>query len=174
MLVVISGLPGTGKSAVAEKVALTLGAVHLSIDSVEDALLASGLEKGWTTGVAAYEAVRAAAEQNLRLGRAVVVDAVNDSEAARDTWRRASAATGTPLHFFVLNLADTAEHQRRLEGRERGLAHVGEPSWRDIRSRAEAFEPWRGPHVRIDASESVAAVAALVLHRLESAEPHTR
>ncbi|TQK18801.1 AAA domain-containing protein [Microbacterium sp. SLBN-154] len=174
MLVVISGLPGTGKSAVADQVARTLGAVHLSIDPVEDALLGAGLEPGWMTGVAAYEAVRAAAEQNLRLGRAVVVDAVNDSEPARDTWRRAGAAAGTPLRFFVLDLADTAEHQRRLDGRTRGLVHVGEPSWRDIRSRAEAFEAWQGPHERIDASAPVAAVAASVLHRLESAEPHTR
>lgn len=173
VLVVISGLPGTGKSAVAAEVARRLGAVHLSIDSVEDALLGAGMEPGWTTGVAAYEAVRAAAEQNLRLGRTVIVDAVNDSEPARDTWRRAGAATGTTPHFFVLELADTAEHRRRLEGRARGLAHVGEPSWSDVRSRAEAFEPWQGPHDWIDASAPVAAVAASVLHRLESAEPRT-
>ncbi|NYF15658.1 putative kinase/biotin operon repressor [Microbacterium sp. AK009] len=173
VLVVISGLPGVGKSAVADEVARMLGAVHLSIDSVEEALLACGLQPGWTTGVAAYEAVRAAAEQNLRLGRTVIVDAVNDSEPARDTWRRASAATGTPLRFFVLDLADTAEHRRRIEGRARGLAHVGEPSWSDIRSRSEAFEPWQGPHERIDASATLAAVAASILHRLETAEPRT-
>ena len=65
------------------------------------------MEPGWTTGVAAYEAVRAAAEQNLRLGCTVIVDAVNDSEPARDTWRRAGAATGTTPHFFVLELADS-------------------------------------------------------------------
>ena len=87
MLVVISGLPGTGKTAVAEAVARETGSVHLSIDAVEDALLGAGLEASWTTGVAAYEAARAAAELNLALGRTVVVDAVNDSEPARDSSR---------------------------------------------------------------------------------------
>jgi len=99
MLIVISGLPGTGKTAVAAGVAARLRAVHLSIDTVEDAMLGAGLAPGWQTGVAAYEATRAAAEQNLALGRDVVVDAVNDSEPARQTWRRAAeraaAAAGT-------------------------------------------------------------------------------
>jgi predicted kinase len=58
VFVVISGLPGTGKSAVARSVAELLHAVHLSVDPVEDALLGAGLERGWATGVAAYEAAR--------------------------------------------------------------------------------------------------------------------
>lgn len=87
MLIVISGLPGVGKTTVADLVGARLGAVRLSIDPVEDALLGAGFPQGWETGVAAYEAVRAMAELNLRTGRTVVVDAVNDSEPARDTWR---------------------------------------------------------------------------------------
>ncbi|WP_115923773.1 AAA family ATPase [Calidifontibacter indicus] len=86
-LIAISGLPGVGKSSIAAAVASRDGAVHLSIDPVEESILACGLPSGWQVGVAAYEAVGAMAEQNLRLGRDVVVDAVNDSEEARQTWR---------------------------------------------------------------------------------------
>jgi predicted kinase len=39
VLVVISGLPGTGKTAVADGVAHRLIALHLSIDPIEDAML---------------------------------------------------------------------------------------------------------------------------------------
>src|SRR3954447_13072767 len=85
VLIVISGLPGTGKSAVAAVLADRLRAVHLSIDPIEDALLGAGLARSWETGVAAYEAARVMAEGNLTLGRSVVVDAVNDSEPARET-----------------------------------------------------------------------------------------
>jgi len=84
-LMVISGLPGVGKTSVAEIIAARTGSVHLSIDAVEGSLLACGLPAGWEVGVAAYEAARAMAEQNLRLGHHVVVDAVNDSEPARQT-----------------------------------------------------------------------------------------
>ena len=147
MLVVVSGLPGVGKSAVAAAVAARLGAVHLSIDSTEDALLGAGLPAGYGTGVAAYEAVRAAAEHNLMLGRTVVVDAVNDSEPARETWRRAAGAAAAGLVFVVLSLGDRGEHRRRLTGRVRDLAHVLEPSWDDVERRAANSDPWRGRDV---------------------------
>ncbi|MDN3496902.1 AAA family ATPase [Planococcus sp. APC 4015] len=166
MLVVISGLPGTGKSAVAAVVARAAEAVHLSIDTVEDALLGAGLARSWATGVAAYEAVRAAAEQNLDLGRIVVVDAVNDSEPARDTWRRAAATADVPLIFVLLTLDDEVEHRRRLEGRTRNLANVHEPSWEDISIRRASFEPWEDVQLRVNASESIQHIANAIFSRL--------
>jgi predicted kinase len=163
MFLVVSGLPGTGKSAVADAVAGRLRAVHLSIDPVEDAMLGAGLERGWATGVAAYEAVRAMAEINLSLGMSVVVDAVNDSEAARSTWRNASAAVGRPVTFALLTVPSLAEHRRRLEGRERGLVNIPEPTWERVQARADAYEPWLGPCSVIDASGPLSVVVDQVL-----------
>lgn len=98
----------------------------------------------------------AVAEQKLALGRTVVVDAANDSEPARDTWRAAAATTGTGLAFFLLELDDRDEHPRRLETRSRGLTHVREPSWDDVRARAAAYAPWsEGECVRVEAGRPV-------------------
>lgn len=168
MLVVISGLPGTGKTAVAAEVARNTEAVHLSIDTVEDALLGAGFPRSWTTGVAASEAVRAATEQNLALGRIVVVDAVNDSEPARDTWRRASGSAGVPLMLVLLVLDDEVEHRRRLEGRRRNLKNVLEPTWDDVRTRRASFEPWGDVHLRMDARASMQQVANVIVSRLSA------
>jgi predicted kinase len=156
VLIVISGLPGTGKSAVAAALADRLEATHLSVDPIEDALLGAGLPSSWETGVAAYEAARVMAEQNLVLGTSVVVDAVNDSEAARATWRVAAAKAGAELAFVLLTLDDETEHRRRLEGRVRNLVHVPEPSWTDVLARAAAYEPWtEGACLRVDAKRTV-------------------
>jgi len=94
-LVVISGLPGVGKSSVAESLAARTGSVHLSVDVVEEAILGCGLPPGLEVGIAAYEAARAVAEQNLSLDRRVIVDAVNDSEEAGRTWRTATSRTAS-------------------------------------------------------------------------------
>lgn len=169
MLVVISGLPGTGKSAVAQSVATRTGAVQLSVDVVEDALLEAGLPPGWTTGVAAYEAVRAAAEQNLALGRIVVVDAVNDSEPARNTWRRAARATGTQVRFVVLSPPDAHEHRARLEGRQRALRRVQEPTWEQVETRAASYAPWTDEHLLVDGAQSLQDVVDEVVAALDSA-----
>lgn len=171
MLIVVSGLPGTGKSAVAAELAARLRAVQVSIDPIEDALLGAGLPRSRETGVAAYEAARVVAQQNLALGASVVVDAVNDSEPARDTWRAAAAATGVELTSVLLVLEDRTEHRRRLVGRRRDLAHVPEPSWDDVVARAAAYAPWpEGSCLRIDVGRPVADVVGHLMGRLVRSE----
>ena len=145
-LLVVSGLPGVGKTAVATEIATRVGGVHLSVDPVEDALLACGLEASWQLGVAAYEAVASMASVNLALGRTVVVDAVNDSEAARGTWSRMAE----PVTFAVLTCSDPVEHRRRLEGRHRGFTRVPEPTWSKVCDRATNYAPWTGEYVEVD------------------------
>jgi len=148
-----------------------MNAVHLSIDPVEDAMLGAGLAKGWATGVAAYEAVRVMAQLNLHHGLSVVVDAVNDSEAARDTWRNASQATGCPVTFVLLTVPSQGEHRRRLESRERGLTNVPEPTWEQVLARADAYEPWLGPCTVIDAGGPISDVVDQVLAVTNEAVP---
>ena len=155
-LVVIPGLPGVGKTSVALIFAANAGSVHLSIDAVEESIFACGLPTGRQVGVAAYEAVRAMAEQNLRLGHDVVVDAVNDSEEARQTWRTAVARTGASLEFVHLTIADALVHQRSLSGRDRGLAYVSEPTWSDVQRRRAAFAAWSDEVLEFDAAVQAA------------------
>jgi predicted kinase len=166
VLIAISGLPGTGKTAVAAGLAVRLNAVHLSIDPVEDAMLGAGLPAGWETGVAAYEATRAAAEQNLALGWDVVVDAVNDSDAARQTWRNAADRTGVVLRFVMLTCSSDGEHRRRLESRRRGLRCVPEPTWEQVLARASAYEPWTDDCLVVDTHAPLAAVVDEVHRRV--------
>ncbi len=155
-LIVISGLPGVGKTSVAEIIAASTGSVHLSIDAVEESLLACGLPAGWEVGVAAYEAARAMAEQNLRLGHVVVVDAVNDSDEARQTWRTAASRTGARIEFVYLMISDAREHERRLHGRDRGLTHVGEPTWSDVQRRRADYAAWSDEVVEFDTAARTA------------------
>ncbi len=131
-------------------------------------MLGCGLPPGWQVGVAAYEAVRAMAELNLRLGRGVVVDAVNDSDEARQTWRNAAAATGVDLAFVHLVIADQEEHERRLVGRDRGFSHVSEPTWARVRRRRADYAPWVDDHIEIDTSSSTAdEVAEALIARID-------
>lgn len=85
MLIVLSGLPGVGKTTIARELAHALAAVHLRIDSIEHALRHTGL----VVEAEGYAVAHAVAADNLRVGRTVVADSVNPWPLTRDEWREA-------------------------------------------------------------------------------------
>src|SRR5262245_13248185 len=73
MLVVLSGLPGVGKTTIARELAGALDAVCIRIDTIEQALRNAGVKVEGEGYAVAY----AVCEDNLRLGRTVIADCVN-------------------------------------------------------------------------------------------------
>jgi predicted kinase len=159
VLLAIVGLPGSGKSTIAEIVAQRLDAVLVSVDPVESAMVVSGLPSDWATGVAAYEVCREIAERNLDLGHPVVADSVSDSEPARDTWRRAAAATSCPLVVVEVVCPDPVEHRRRVTSRSRGFAGVPDPSWEQVQARSATYLPWTESRLVVDSRRDPGDVA---------------
>ena len=153
MLVVVSGLPGSGKSALSDGIGLARGVPVLSVDPIESAILRAGIPRSFETGLAAYTVAEACAGAFLAAGLDVVIDAVSSVEPAREMWRGLAARHGTPLRVIVCSL-DPAEALVRLAGRARGLA-LPEPTGDDLRARAEEWTPWPGPHLLLDSLQPV-------------------
>ncbi len=169
MLVVMAGLPGVGKSAVAQELARTLGCAVLSVDPVEAAIWRAGVSRDEPTGLAAYVVVEALAAEQLALGHDVIIDAVNGVEPARDQWRRLAERTGSALRFIEVRCSDEEEHRRRLEGRARGIDGFPEPSWESVRARRAGFDCWRDDRLVLESMTSLADNVQLALAYL--AEP---
>ena len=91
MPLIFGGLPGVGKTAIATGLAGDGNAVHLRIDSVEQALRDTGVE---ISGPEGYVVAYAVAEDNLRLGRTVIADSVNPVEVTRAAWRDVARRAG--------------------------------------------------------------------------------
>ena len=157
MLIVISGLPGVGKSTLADELGRRLPACVVSVDPVEDAMLRAGLPQSFETGVAAYEVCGAVAAHQLALGLNVIADAANYLEIGRDTWRRAASSAHATVRVVHVTCSDEAMHRRRLGGRVRGLSHYPEPRWDDIERRRAETEPWTEDHLTVDSREDLAA-----------------
>ena len=82
MLIVLSGLPGVGKTTIARELACSLAAVYPRIDSIEQALRQAGL----AVEAEGYAVAHAVAADNLRAGQTVVADCVNPWPLTRDEW----------------------------------------------------------------------------------------
>ena len=69
MLIVMTGLPVTGKSAIADAIARSFPAPCFSVDSLEATLLRLGIKREQRSDVAAYDLAYTLARSQLRLGQ---------------------------------------------------------------------------------------------------------
>jgi predicted kinase len=163
-LIVFAGLPGSGKSTIARRLAGKIGAVWLRIDTIEQAIRDSGIVQG-SVDDAGYRAAYGLAEDNLRLGLNVVADCVNDCMLARNSWRRIAARTGARILEVESICTDIEEHRRRVETRTSDVPGLALPSWGAVIGRE--YEAWDHAPLRVDtASRGVDDCVAAILAAL--------
>ena len=156
-LIVLGGLPGTGKTTVARSLARALGAAYLRIDTIEQALVASG-ELAAPPRAAGYVAGYALARDQLANGVDVVAECVNPLKLTRDAWR----AAGSRVLEVELVCSDPGEHRARVEGRSTDIAGLRLPTWREVVERE--YEPWDRDRLVVDtATTSAAGCVELIL-----------
>ena len=158
MLISFSGLPGVGKSTIACLLAQRISATVLRIDIVDQKLV----EIGFTpVRDESYRICQALAEDNLRLGRTIIADCVNDMEVTRADWRAAAARAGVKCLEVEIICTDQAAHRGRVETRVVDIPGLALPTWEKITARAS--EPWSSPRLVIDTANTSAVDAAALI-----------
>ena len=149
MLIVFGGLPGTGKTTLAQALARQQRAAYVRVDAIESGIVSAGLVPDQASiGSAGYVVANRVADSCLRAGLDVIVDAVNPVEAARHGWRELAAGLGARLLFVEVVCSDEARHRRRVEARESDLPDWVLPDWQAVVDRR--YEPWQGERLVID------------------------
>jgi predicted kinase len=147
VLIILAGLPGTGKTTIARMLARRLNAVHVRVDSIEQAIRDSGVVVA-SLDDAGYRAAYAVAEDNLRLGHTVVADSVNPLNVTRTAWRDVAGRTGTRAVEIEITCADGDEHRRRVETRSADIAGHTLPTWAEVVARD--YDTWDRPRIVVD------------------------
>lgn len=150
----MAGLPASGKTTIARGLARAIGAVHLRIDTIEQAIVRAGAGSH-PLGPVGYVIGYALAEDYLRQGLDVVADSVNPLAITREAWRGvARAGSGEYVEVEVI-CSDLAEHRRRASLRASDIPGFQLPAWLDIVRRE--YEPWDREHVIVDTAAASAA-----------------
>lgn len=131
MLIVMGGLPGTGKTTLARLLAARIGAVHLRVDTIEQAIVRSGVA-GRPVGPVGYTVGYALAEEHLRQGLTVIAESVNPLSVTRDAWRDTAVRAGARVVEVEVMCSDTAEHRRRVTSRSADIPDLPLPDWQQV------------------------------------------
>lgn len=148
VLVLLGGLPATGKSTVASELNHTGAFSYVRIDSIEQALRASGETGPDGVVVAGYIVGCVVAGDLLGGGNDVLVECVNPIEKTRSAWREVAHTRGAALLEVELRCSDPEVHRERAENRTVDVPGLRLPDWHAIRTRT--YEPWTTADLRID------------------------
>ncbi len=162
MFITFAGLPGCGKSTIAQALAKRLSAAYLRIDSIEQAISDAQIEPGAAGYLVAY---RLAAD-NLRSGLVVIADSMNPLQITRDAYRRVAEQAGVAFLEVELICSDKTEHRRRVETRSATVEGLSLPTWESVEARQ--YEQWDRAPLQIDtATLSIAESVELLVAEVD-------
>jgi predicted kinase len=155
-LIVFSGLPGTGKSTIAEAVGRHFSMPVFAKDWLEATLLRSGLipsdpsnpEKA--LGSVGYQLLTTLAERQMMLEQSVILDSVASTQSIRDTWKNLSERYHAQWRVIECISSDESFHRAQLSKRQRKIPGWHELKWSDVETVKGYFAPWEEERLILD------------------------
>ncbi len=162
VLIVIGGLPGTGKSTVAGVLVRQTRFAYLRVDRIEHAIM-DAMDIRPPLGPVGYLLAYGVAAEQLGHGVGVVAECVNPLAVTRDAWRDVASDAGTQILEVELVCTDLAAHRNRVQTRTVDIPGLTLPTWAEVIDRD--YEPWDRDHLVIDTATQSPAAAADTIRR---------
>jgi predicted kinase len=162
-LILLSGLPGTGKTTFARALTGVLDFEHVESDAIRRSLAPQPTYSHFESG-AVFAKAEAQAKAALQAGRHALIDATNLT--VRDRWRFAQLSNELRARMVAVRLvAPDAVVRERLAGPREGHSQANVKVYRKMLGRAEAFAV---PVVVVDTRFSLGPALQLVARLAEA------
>ena len=166
ILYIFAGLPATGKSTLAKKLAAYTGATYLRIDTIEQGIrdLCNYEIEG-----EGYRLTYRIADDNLKMGISVIADSCNSIELTRNEWTEVATKAGSAFVDIEVICSNKEEHMKRVDTRANEVQHLVLPSWTEVVDRE--YHEWTRGRIVIDTSNiSESEAFDLLISKLNNLE----
>lgn len=143
MITVILGLPGAGKSYLAEKVAKELNALYVNSDKIRKEGMVQ-VDYSEMAKISMYEEMFSSVKDATTKGQHVVLDATFYRKPLRERIMTTAKAANVPIYFIEV-IASLKVIQERLK-KQRKYSDVDVKLYQQVK---EQFEPLEIPHLTL-------------------------
>jgi ADP-ribose pyrophosphatase YjhB (NUDIX family)/predicted kinase len=175
ILVLVTGLPGTGKSTVADHAAELLGCQVLAHDWAMSGLrpfpeLQQALDRMAPVGhrKVGWSVLGAMARSQLRRRSSVVLDGVARMTEIEQL-QEVAAEENAVFVTILCECSDPNLHRSRIEGRRRGIPGWYELAWDDVERARRAWDAELPADLRIDAAQPLDSSSEYIARHLRRA-----
>ena len=151
-IIIIGGIPCTGKTTLAELLANEFKIPLFSKDKLEAAILRRGLAEKHSLNGVGYELLAELAESEVNQGRSVILDCVASSSRVKEFW---STMISQDIKYIECICSITAIHKKRVTGRKRNILGWYEITWKDIQNIKETYKPFSKNRLILDSVENL-------------------
>lgn len=144
-LYIFSGLPGSGKSSLAQDLSSQFNCAYIRIDTIEQAIRDLCNFKIEGEG---YRLAYRIASDNLKNGINVIADSCNPIELTRTEWQEVAINAGTKFINIEVICSDKTEHRKRVENRSPTIPGLKLPTWEEIEQRE--YHTWKSDRIMLD------------------------
>lgn len=163
MLIIVFGLPGSGKSYFAKRLAADLNAIYLGSDEIRSDLRARG-KYTIEDKMHIYKHMAHLTGQHLKSNKTVVVDATFHHHAMRDLFEGVARDHHCAIAFILITTSEQLYRRRLAKPRRDSEADLG--VYESVKA---LFEPYSNDHIEIysgtDNISQMIAAATDYLHR---------
>jgi predicted kinase/ADP-ribose pyrophosphatase YjhB (NUDIX family) len=174
VLVLVTGLQGTGKSTVAGLAAELLGSPVVSHDWAMSGLrpfpeMQEALDSMEPPGHGrvGWSLLGALARSELRRGSSVVLDGVARTSQV-ETLRHLADEEGARFLLVMTECPDPEIHRSRVDGRKRGIPGWYEIDWRSVEESGKSWDPHMTVDLKIDTTDTPSTIRQILVDRLAS------
>ncbi|WP_199043898.1 AAA family ATPase [Glycomyces salinus] len=156
-IIAFTGLPGTGKSTLAERLAREAATPAFAGDWLMGAIKPHGVfrEMDRHTYLSLYYGLlETLVSRQLQLGQSAITDCLIDDRIA-ERWRRMAAEHSAELRVVECVCGDTKLHRSRVEGRTRGIPGWHEIEWDHVERMRDEYPPLTVERIVVDAANPI-------------------